>query len=75
MGNTIGELMFKTSLVCFLGVTLWGMLSDFSFEQIIFRAVATAFAVYFTIIIYLAGLRMILRSGDKKKSNEEVQST
>ena len=72
MGNVIGQMIFKTSLISFLGVTLWGLLSDLSFEQVIFRSAVTALAIYFTIIIYLSGLRLILRSDVKKKDNEEV---
>ncbi|MCH8303506.1 MAG: hypothetical protein IIB94_00080 [Candidatus Marinimicrobia bacterium] len=72
MGNVIGQMIFKTSLISFLGVSLWGLLSDLSFEQVIFRSAVTALAIYFTIIIYLSGLRLILRSDVKKKDNEEV---
>ena len=72
MGNVVGQIMFKTSLISFLGVTLWGLLSDQSFEQVIFRAAVTALAIYFTIIAYLSGIRLILRSGVKNKNNEEV---
>lgn len=75
MSNVVGQLMFKTSLTSFLGVTLWGLLNDLSFEQVIFRAAVTALAVYFTIIIYISGIRMILKSDVKKKNNEEVQTT
>ena len=72
MGNVIGQMIFKTSLISFLGVSLWGLLSDLSFEQVIFRSAVTALAIYFPIIIYLSGLRLILRSDVKKKDNEEV---
>ena len=72
MGNVIGQMIFKTSLISFLGVSLWGLLSDLSFEQVIFRSAVAALAIYFTIIIYLSGLRLILRSDVKKKDNEEV---
>lgn len=72
MGNVIGQMIFKTSLISFLGVSFWGLLSDLSFEQVIFRSAVTALAIYFTIIIYLSGLRLILRSDVKKKDNEEV---
>lgn len=75
MSNVVGQLIFKTSLTSFLGVILWGLLNDLSFEQVIFRAAVTALAVYFTIIIYISGIRMILKSDVKKKNNEEVQTT
>lgn len=75
MGNAVGQLMFKTSLICFLGVLLWGLLSDLSFEQVIFRSVVSALAVYFTITIYISGIRMILKSGANKTNNENVQTT
>lgn len=75
MGSAVGQLMFKTSLISFLGVTLWGLLSDLSFEQVIFRSAVSALAVYFTIRIYISGIRMILKSDVKKKHDEEVQTT
>ncbi len=75
MSYVVRQLMFKTSLISFLGVTLWGLLNDLLFEQVILRAVVTALAVYFTIKIYISGIRMILKSGVKKKNDEEVQST
>ena len=75
MSYVVRQLMFKTSLISFLGVTLWGLLNDLLFEQVILRAVVTALAVYFTIKIYISGIRMILKSDVKNKNDEEVQST
>ena len=75
MGNMVGHLMFKTSLISFLGVILWGLLNDLLFEQVVLRAVVTALAVNFTIKIYISGIRMILKSDVKDENNEKVQTT
>lgn len=75
MNNVVGQLMFKTSLISFLGVTLWGLLNDLLFEQVVLRAAVTALAVYFTIKIYISGIRMILKSDVKNKNDEKVQTT
>ena len=75
MSYVVRQLMFKTSLISFLGVTLWGLLNDLLFEQVILRAVVTALAVYFTIKIYISGIRMILKSDVKDKNDEKVQTT
>ncbi len=76
MNNVIGQLLFKTSLICFLGVTMWGLINELSFERVILRGAVTALAVYFTIIIYLSGIRIIIKSGvNKKKNNEETETT
>jgi len=67
MGNMVGQLMFKMSLISFLGVTLWGLLNDLLFEQVILRAVVTMLAVTVTIKIYISGVRMILKSDVNEK--------
>lgn len=75
MSAVVGQLLFKTSLISFLTVMLWGMLNDMSFEQVILRAAVSALAVYFIIIIYISGIRMILRSDTKKEKSDDVQTT
>ena len=75
MDGMVNQFLFKSSLLSFLGVLFWGMLNDISFQSTLLRSSLTALGVYFTIIIYLSAIRLIMKSGGNVREKVEENQT